>query len=451
MIQYIFIVIAFISFLISFFIFKRQLFTVIKFKILIFLDIVLKIKGIKYGYFILGKKNKFDYPRWAKLPYIVRKIIDILAINKVRVINKKTLAILKLDAIGDYVLFHNFLKIIRNSKEYHDHKILLVGNFVWKDIFNTFDKESVDNTFFINKNKFSKNLIYRFKTLSILNKYGIETTLVPVLSRDFLFYDTIVYNFQSTKNITFDSNFSNISKEEKNISDNYYNMMIEPDTDIKFEFERNKEFVEKLLKENLTINKPFFDKELIKSNLEIISNKYAVICPGAGEKSRIWKYNNFFEVAKYIENKYMIQVIICGSKDDADYSKKITQLSDNNFIDLCGQTSLTDMIYILSKAKLLIAHDSSALHFGASCNINIILISNGKHFGRFTPYPAYMASNIQTLYPPGMEDIDNNFQKYCKDFEHSSKFDINSISVERVKEKVDTLLKENNDEYTKSN
>ena len=52
--------------------------------------------------------------------------------------NKKyipgTLLIIKTDAIGDYILFRNFLSEVRNLSLYKNYKIILCGNELWKDI-----------------------------------------------------------------------------------------------------------------------------------------------------------------------------------------------------------------------------------------------------------------------------------------------------------------------------
>ena len=70
--------------------------------------------------------------------------MDSLAITNKKVSNSKNLLIVKMDAIGDYILFRNFLKAIKEDKKYSKYKITLCGNSVWKDISEKFDsKETV--------------------------------------------------------------------------------------------------------------------------------------------------------------------------------------------------------------------------------------------------------------------------------------------------------------------
>ena len=56
------------------------------------------------------------------------------------------LLIVKLDEIGDYILFRNLLKFIREANKFRDYSITLCGNKAWKEIFDLYDSEFVENT-----------------------------------------------------------------------------------------------------------------------------------------------------------------------------------------------------------------------------------------------------------------------------------------------------------------
>ena len=270
---------------------------------------------------------------------------------------------------------------------------------------------------------------------------SVATSIIPVFSRDFLFYDTIVANFQSSQNITFDTNYSNISKEEKTISDRFYTKIIPADSKTKFEFDRNREFFEKLLNQNILLKAPFFYKTKIKDTNNFNLTNYAVLFPGASEVNKIWDYKNFYEVGNYLYNKYNLNIVICGGKEDKIYATKIRELSNGSFTDLTGETTLTDMIAILSNAKILISNDTSSVHFAQACDTKTVFVLNGRHFGRFAPYPKTISESAVSIYPKEIVDIDKYFDQYAKEYEHHSALDINSISVESVIYHIDKLLK----------
>ena len=41
---------------------------------------------------------------------------------------------IKADAIGDYILFRNFIEIIKRSTKYSSYEIDLLGNEIWSDL-----------------------------------------------------------------------------------------------------------------------------------------------------------------------------------------------------------------------------------------------------------------------------------------------------------------------------
>src|SRR5690348_14640759 len=67
------------------------------------------------------------------------------------------LLLIKNDEIGDYILFRNYLKYIRNHEKYRGYRITLIGNVIWKDLFDEFDAAFVDDVIWLNKKTFNKD------------------------------------------------------------------------------------------------------------------------------------------------------------------------------------------------------------------------------------------------------------------------------------------------------
>ena len=97
--------------------------------------------------------------------YIIFSLIDKFIIPS-KEISPKSLILIRLDAIGDYILFRNFIKILKKSEKYKGYRITLVGNIVWKSISEKFDNKYIDENIWIDRKKFSNNIFYRFQKLS---------------------------------------------------------------------------------------------------------------------------------------------------------------------------------------------------------------------------------------------------------------------------------------------
>ena len=86
--------------------------------------------------------------------FLSARIILLIIYTGKREIIKNTLLITRLDSIGDYVLFRNYLAFLKQSKKYKDYSITLCGNIIWKDIAESFDSDVVNDFIWINRKKF---------------------------------------------------------------------------------------------------------------------------------------------------------------------------------------------------------------------------------------------------------------------------------------------------------
>src|SRR5690349_12660253 len=66
----------------------------------------------------------------------------------------KKLLIIRLDDIGDYILFRNSLSAYKSSERWKGYQITLLGNEAWKQLFESFDTSTTDNSIWINKRKY---------------------------------------------------------------------------------------------------------------------------------------------------------------------------------------------------------------------------------------------------------------------------------------------------------
>ena len=45
-----------------------------------------------------------------------------------------SLLLFRVDAIGDFILFRNFIEVLSQSRKYSNFDITLLGNVLWKDL-----------------------------------------------------------------------------------------------------------------------------------------------------------------------------------------------------------------------------------------------------------------------------------------------------------------------------
>ena len=365
-------------------------------------------------------------------------IVNKIALKENVVVNKKSVLLIRLDAIGDYILFRNFIEIIRKSDKYKDYKITLLGNEVWKEIAEEFDGKFIDNFIWLNRKKFNKNFIYRYQKFKEIVSNGYEIVINPRYSREFYYDDSIVEASIAKRKIGSEGDLSNIEPWQKKIGDYYYTKLIPAKKEIMFEFYRNKEFFEGFLGETIDINRPHIDIDINKISATFnLPDKFATLYIGASNAYRKWNYANFVEVALYLKERLNLDVVICGGEDDALYGEKIVN-NVKGAINLCGKTSLMDMIYIIKNSVLLISNETFAPHMAVALDIkNIFVIYNGNHFGRFVPYPKEICANYHVIYHPDIEKKLEDYKKLSNSYGYGSSLDINEITAKSVIENIE--------------
>ena len=107
------------------------------------------------------------------------------------------------------------------------------------------------------------------------------------------------------------------------------------------------------------------------------------LCPGSEVQKKCWSKNGFAEIAETYLNRDW-DVFLFGSEKDRDYCEKINVKTKNRCINLAGQTSLTQVIDLMSACDAVVSNDSGLMHVAAAVDrplVGIFLCTDPK----FTP------------------------------------------------------------------
>lgn len=361
--------------------------------------------------------------------------INICGFFKKRI--KYDVAIVRLDAIGDYILFRNFLYELQNSIKYKNKTLLLVGNIEWKAITEELDRDIFVECVWINTKEIWINKIYRFKVFNSLSQYQFEDLIVSMYSRDLFCLDSISNIVKANNKIAFDGDCSNILEPYKNISDKFYTKLIHSSAQAKFEFERNKEFFEVLL--NTSLNTKLYLPSLSLKNTYDLPTKYIVLFVGASTQSKRWPIEKFFQLGEWLYLEYGVSILFCGTKQDLN-GTNIDLNKSNYFYNLIGKTNILELFNILSHAEFIVSNDTMVAHAGVAFNKHVFVLSvsiANNAIKRFTSYPATLTNKHQTIYHP---QIYKNLSRYSNK-NINELFNINEINVDLVKKVILNTIK----------
>lgn len=356
-----------------------------------------------------------------------------------------SIVVIRTDAIGDYILFRNFLSVLKNDPKYQNAHLTLICNIVYKDLALHLDACFVDRFIFIERRKFEINIFYRFKFLLNLKKNSYDFLLQPIYSKDFI-CETLSKNIIAKKKVAFYGDCSNLTSSDLKKENQKYDILIPSKKELLYEFDRNKEFFEYFLKKKLPTS-----LEIEYSSLESfkkISEKFKIKKPfvilfiGASISLRKWHTDNFVKTAVYLSQKYRQNIVICSNKQDLKNAtiiqESLLHQIDTHIINLVGKTNLIELASLIYHTNMLISNETSAPHFATALHKTCIVISNGNHLFRFTPPKTY--KNYRLILHPSIPKEEKKFKALFSSCFYQSKLNINDIQPQIVCNAIDEML-----------
>ncbi len=299
--------------------------------------------------------------------------------------------ILRLDAIGDFVIWLAAAKEIR--AHYTGYHITLLGNDLWTDLARKLPW--FDNVLPLNRKRFFMNPLYRCRMLRTIQHEGFRIALNAVYSRDFLVSDVCIRASGASTRIGFVGNAENSTPWQKRIGDRWYTMLVPSGP--KHQLDQDADFVRNL-GSNYSARLPELPRFPLRKDLA--GKDYYVIIPGAGHEMRQWPIGNFQEIARRVYNKSGYTPVLCGGSREIDLSRSFLNNADFPVMDLVGRTSLVDLAAVIAHAKFLIGNDTGAIHIAVATSTPSVCIFGGAHPGRYVPYPPSLNAPLKAVTHP---------------------------------------------------
>jgi len=322
-------------------------------------------------------RNLFRITRFIllKFPFI----FQLLAKFRLQKKNKRLL-IIKTDAIGDYILFRNFIEIVKKSDKYKNYQIDLAGNTSWRDIALKYDKSFIGEFYFIRPDSLYDAPSETLKLGWLLFKNNYSEVLMPSSTRTFI-TDGLAALTAAKQIIGFESDNEGINPRYKAKTDKFYTTKLVLPPAVFFEFDRTKFYFENVLSCNIPLNGP---------NIEVnaVAKQGIVMVISAGVTKRCWEPEKFNDLIKLVLQHTAQTVYLEGSVIDIVFDDDLNEhLLSGRLVNLMGKTTLLQLIDLVGSSSLVIANETSVSHIAAATQTKSVCIVGGGHFDRFLPYP----------------------------------------------------------------
>lgn len=299
---------------------------------------------------------------------------------------RKRLVIVKMDGIGDYIVWTTTFNALDKIFPRSEYERVLIGSSRWKDIGEA--ENFFDQKVFIDPAKFVKSFRYRFERLRDAREWRADIVINPRLTREFLWSDAVVRIIPSKMKIGSVGLKNLMTPAAELISNRWYDRLLPPAEVSDHETESNRKFISNVAGLDLASSKP---KIPLHQDPEIaIDGDYAVFVPGAMTDDKCWPAERFAEAAKYTNDAFGFQIVLGGGSADAAASERFIKHFTGDVIDMTGKTTLPQLADLIAGAKLVVTNDTGAGHIAAATGTPAAIITPGNFIGRFFPYPKEM-------------------------------------------------------------
>jgi len=295
--------------------------------------------------------------------------------------------IIRLDAIGDMILFSPFVRELRQQQP--NAKITLIISPVVKDLYK--DCPYVDDILYFNGRKKIRPQIITSTLRALiwgtknLNRNVFDTVMLPRQGTDT--EGALMLAITShAKNIISFSEKQTIERAVCNKRyDKFFTTKVQTNS-VTHEVEANLNFLRQAGFGNINSDKLeiWFSSDMhekIKIGDICIKKKIKdddlLIAIGfsATQKPRCWPTKNFKELFTLIEKNYPnAKIILIGGPGDEDQAIKLRE-DTNNIVSLVGELSLKETAMMLKKCDIYIGNDSGPMHIAAAVKTPVIEIS----------------------------------------------------------------------------
>ncbi|MEE2745740.1 MAG: glycosyltransferase family 9 protein [Pseudomonadota bacterium] len=326
---------------------------------------------------------------WRLLPAGMRRrwwlfrLFDLISRNWPVFGSQKGLLIVRMDGIGDMVLFRGVLESYLETFSVKREDVIILGCKSWGSI-----APQIYHGYrivIIDEHAFARQPFYRLKISLMVRKLNVKTAVCDSYFRRAMMADSLVL-ISAAKEIIVSLPFIN---EPTRSEFTYYlsqaNRVIDTGPYPTHEIVRHCNFLSALGNRSVKTLEPIVSWQENSLN-QIHFDRYIVLNPGSNEYGRRWPYDKYLNIAEHMLT-LGYRVVIVGGKGEKAGDHKERFGEDDRIKDISGKTQLPELMNVLKNAVITISNDTGPAHLSIALKTPTVIIVGGGHFGSFVPYP----------------------------------------------------------------
>jgi ADP-heptose:LPS heptosyltransferase len=346
----------------------------------------------------------------------------------------RAVLLIRLDDIGDYLLFRNQLTAYKSSPRWRECRLTLLANESWKALFTAWDAPAVDDVIWVHKNRYLESDSYRRDIWRELRARGFETVIAPSCTRPLLLDDLCMLAAAPLRAIG--SVNTLVHARLNRLSDDLYQELYQPSRPVMHEFLFNAEFTRWVCGACWPGTRPQLDGPFQPRT----PGPYILCFVGASVKSRRWPVRRWIEFIAAWRAAQPAEVCLAGHGPVE--LAMIAEIRARTAVShvLTGQ-SLAQFVDWVAGAQAVVTNDTMAAHLAVSLSRPTVIIANGVNFGRFTEYAGAGIEGVAVVYPEVFVCRRQRSRRSTYDYTEAVTADIVSIRAAAVLQRLEELLR----------
>ncbi len=313
---------------------------------------------------------------------------------------RRRVLVVRLDAIGDFVLWSGAARVLRDWLGPDTH-VTLAANASWADLAR--DADIADEVWPVRRDSLEWDGAYRSQVRARVAGGRFAMAINPRFTREMIFGDSIMRWSRAPERIGWRGEGHLLPVRERRWADGWYTRLVESSAETLHETERNAEFLHALGVPMDGVPRPslvVYYRPL--EGLDGLRTGYFVVFPGASLAEKRWAPTNFAAVARHIQQQTGWTPVLLGERADAPMTAAVAA-EVPGAIDLAGRTSVAVLASAIQRARLVVSNDTSAVHLAAATGVPAVCVVGGWQWKRFVPYPASLGEVAERVDVVSME------------------------------------------------
>lgn len=327
---------------------------------------------------------------WMFLP------VDLLARYWPVLGKPKGLVVVRMDGIGDMVLFRRTLDHYAEAFGVAKSEITVVGCRSWGAIADlVFEGYRVHA---INEHAFERNPFYRFKEALWIRRQCFAVAVSDIFFRKALTADSLIWLSVAPKRYVSKPYISQTTRPEFTYYLKQVDHIIDTGDYPTHEVTRHYRFVSEVAGKEIAPEPPQIQWRDVPAPV-FEGRPYVVLNFGSNEPGRRWPFESYLALAQKLLNMGY-RVAFTGGGGESAYQPELrAALNQPGVIDLIGRTSLRELMDLMTHAEAVISNDTGPAHLSLALGTPTVVVAGGGHFGSFVPYgKEFTPDNVRFVY-----------------------------------------------------